>query len=427
MIKQTTLHIKNIRIIDPYTDRDTTGEIKVEDGVFVEEFTQDIERMIDGRGLIAFPGLIDAHAHLREPGEEYKEDIISGTRSAAKGGITKICTMPNTKPVCDDPTLIRYQIDQAENHGFASVLPLGALTKGQKGLELAEIGLMAEAGAVGFSDDGQPVATADMMQKGMRYAAMFDRVVASHCEDPSLAKGGVMNEGYVSTELGLRGIPSTAEDIMVAREIALAEYHDLPVHICHVSTARAVSMIRQAKREGIKVSAETCPQYFSLTEEAVYGYNTHAKCNPPLRTEADRQAIIAGLKDDTIDIIASDHAPHHEDEKDLEFSLANNGMIGFETLWPLSFTELVQPGHLSLMAALKKLTLEPAKCYHQATAGIQPGQPADLVIFDPEAETIYRVKESLSKSRNSPFDGQALSGEILMTLWKGRISYDKLR
>lgn len=427
MIKQTTVHIKNIRIIDPYQDSDTTGDLKIEHGVFVDAFETEVEREIDGTGLIAFPGLIDAHAHLREPGEEYKEDIISGTRAAAKGGITKVCTMPNTKPVCDDPTFVRYQIDKAENQGYASVLPLGAVTKGQKGLELAEIGLMAEAGAVGFSDDGHPVSSADMMQKGMRYAAMFDRVVASHCEDPTLAKGGVMNEGYVSTELGLRGIPTTAEDIMVAREIALAEYHNLPVHICHVSTARAVAMIRQAKQDGIQVTAETCPQYFTLTEEAVYGYNTNAKCNPPLRTEADRLAIIDGLVDGTLDIIASDHAPHHEDEKDLEFSLANNGMIGFETLWALTYTELVKPGHLSLMEALKKLTLEPAKVYVQPTDGIQTNQPADLVVFDPDAKTTYQVKDSLSKSRNSPFDGKEMAGDILMTLWKGRVSYDKLR
>lgn len=425
MTQYKTIQISQVRIIDPYQASERVGDILIEDGRLTDQLSQPAEHTIDGRGLIAFPGLIDGHAHLREPGEEYKEDIISGTRSAAKGGITKVCAMPNTKPVCDDPTFVRYMIDKAETQGYASVLPIGALTKGQKGQELAEIGLMSEAGAVAFSDDGHPVVSADMMQKGMQYAAMFERVVASHCEDPSLSQSGVMNEGFVSTELGLRGIPATAEDIMVAREIALAEYHNLPVHICHVSTARSVDMIRQAKTRGVLVSAETCPHYFTLTEQAVYGYNTHAKCNPPLRTEADRIAIIEGLKDGTLDLIVSDHAPHHEDDKDVEFSLASNGLIGFETLWPLTFTQLVEPGHLSLMSALEKLTLHPARLFHQPCDGLVAGARADLVLFDPQAATTYRVAESFSKARNSPFDGHQMAGEIVLTIWKGKVSYAK--
>lgn len=423
MIKPMTIWIKQARIVDSYRGTDEVGDIRIENGVFVEEFSGEVEREVDAQGLIVFPGLIDAHAHLREPGLEYKEDVVSGTRAAAHGGITKVCAMPNTKPVTDDPTFVRYLIEKADNEGYATVLPLGAVSKGQKGKELAEIGLMAQAGAVGFSDDGVPVATADMMQKGVQYAAMFDRVVASHCEDPSMAHGA-MNEGIVSLELGLRGIPSIAEDIMVAREIAIAGYYNKQVHICHVSTANAVEMIRKAKADGVPVTAETCPQYFVLTEEAVYGYNTNAKCNPPLRTEADRLAIIEGLKDGTLDLIVSDHAPHHIDDKDMEFSMAANGMIGFETLWGLTYTYLVEPGHLTLMEALKKLTLYPAEVFRQPKVGLVPGERADVVLFDPEAEIVYKVEESFSKSRNSPFDGFDLKGQILLTIWKGRISYD---
>lgn len=424
-MKQETILIKQVRLIDPYRELDQVCDIKIENGVIVEDFEGEIEREIDGSKLLAFPGLIDAHAHLREPGEEYKEDIVTGTRAAARGGITKVCAMPNTIPVVDQPTLVKHLIDRAEEAGFASVLPIGAVTKGQKGQELAEIGLMTEAGAVGFSDDGKPVSTADMMRKGIMYSAMFDRAVASHCEDMSLADRGVMNEGYVSTELGLRGIPSIAEDIMVAREISIAEYLNLPVHLCHISTAGAVDMIRQAKARGVKVTAETCPHYFMLTEQAVYGYNTFAKMNPPLRTESDRLAIIQGLQDNTIDIIASDHAPHHEDDKDLEFSLASNGIIGFETLWPLTYTYLVSEKVLDRMQALKKLTVEPAKVYRQDLTGLVPGARADVVLFDESVATSYQVKDSFSKSRNTPFDGTPLQGEVALTIWKGRVSYDR--
>jgi dihydroorotase len=418
-----SIQIKNVR---HWQTGDLT-ELLIAEGKFVPELGCQAELVLDGQGLTVLPGLIDAHVHLRDPGFEYREDIISGTRAAAHGGFTAIAPMPNTNPVADTVPVIRYMIDKAAVAGFCRVLPIGAATKKQEGQELSEIGLMTEAGAVAFSDDGLPIASASMMRKAMEYAAFFDRVIISHCEDPELAKDGVCNEGIVSTEMGLKGIPSIAEDIMIDRETRLAEYLGCPVHIAHVSTANGVECVRAAKARGVKVTAETCPHYFTLTEEAIRGFNTLAKVNPPLRTESDRLAIIEGLQDGTLDIIATDHAPHHADEKDCEFSLANNGLIGLETCFPLVYTRLVEPGHLSLADAVSKLTSNPAHLLKQPKPGLEAGLVADLVLVDLEETVIYDAASSLSKARNTPFQGFELRGFPQLTIMAGNITWDSGR
>lgn len=399
----------------------------ISEGKFVEELYSPAELSLDGQGLTVLPGLIDAHVHLRDPGYEYREDIISGSKAAAHGGFIAVAPMPNTNPVADSVPVIRYMIDKANQAGYCKVLPIGAASKKQMGEELAEIGLMAEAGAVAFSDDGLPVKSADMMRKAMEYAAFFDRIIISHCEDLDLAKDGVCNEGLVSTEMGLKGIPSISEDIMIDRDTRIAEYLGCRVHIAHVSTAGGVEIIRAAKKRGVKVTAESCPHYFTLTEEAIRGFNTYAKVNPPLRTEEDRLAIIEGLKDGSLDIIATDHAPHHEDEKDVEFSLANNGLIGLETCFPLVYTMLVEKGHLSLKQAVEKLTVNPARLLQQEMPGLEAGKTANLTLVDLEETLAYDVSTSLSKARNTPFQGLELKGYPQLTLMEGKITWDSGR
>jgi dihydroorotase len=367
------------------------------------------------------PGLVDAHCHLRDPGFEYKEDIESGTRSAAKGGFTSIACMPNTNPIIDNEAIIKYILNKAKQDGYVNVYPIGAITKGQKGEELAEIGELKFAGAVAVSDDGKPVKSPSLMKKALQYASMFDITVISHCEDLDLAEEGVMNEGYVSTILGLKGIPAAAEETMVARELILAEYTGVPLHIAHVSTALSVELIRNAKKRGVNVTCETCPHYFSLTEEACLGYNTNAKVNPPLRTAKDVQAIIQGLADNTIDIIATDHAPHHADEKNVEFSLAANGLVGFETAVPLAVTHLVKPGILSMKQLVEKMSLNPARILSINKGSLDIGSSADITIIDINEETTVEVSSFQSKAKNSPFDGMKLSGTVRTTIVDGRV------
>lgn len=396
--------------------------IYIKDGVFVESL-ETADRTIDASGLTVFPGLIDAHVHLRDPGQTYKEDIASGTRAAAAGGITSVACMPNTDPVIDNPAVVRYICDKAAREGVVNVFPIGAVSKGLAGQELAEMGLMKDAGIVAVSDDGNPVATAESMKMAMRYAADYDLVVIDHCEDPSM-RHGVMNEGVTSMNMGVAGIPDIAEDIMVARNIALSEYLSLPVHIAHVSTKGAVRLIRDAKARGVEVTAETCPQYFTLTEEACLGYNTLARCNPPLRTEEDRLAIIEGLQDGTLDLLVSDHAPHHTDEKDIEFSLAMNGMTGLETIFPLAYTMLVKTGLVPLERIVAAMTVAPASLLRLNRGMIEPGRPADLSLFDLEATwTVDRMKQA-SRSKNTPFDGYELTGKTAFTIVNGEIAYE---
>jgi len=397
----------------------------IENGVFVEKLEGAADRVIDVSGQAVFPGLIDAHCHLREPGFEYREDIVSGTKSAAQGGFTSVLSMSNTKPVCDNAAIVKSIVSKAKEKGFANVFPIGSVSKGQKGQELSEFGLMKEEGIVAVSDDGKPIATADLLKKALLYAADFDIPVLDHCEDESLSDGS-MNEGYISTHMGLRGIPTAAEDIMISRDIIMAEYLHLPIHICHVSTKGGVRMIREAKARGVRVTAETCPHYFSLTEEACIGFNTDAKMHPPLRSEEDRVAIIEGIKDGTLDLIVTDHAPHHSDEKDIEFALSNNGIIGFETAFAVSYTYLVKPGHITLSKLIETLTINPSRLFKLGRGTLDIGAPADVSVFDLENVFTYDKNTSFSKARNTPYHGYELYGKTRLTICGGKITYEEL-
>ncbi|HHV98574.1 MAG TPA: dihydroorotase [Clostridiaceae bacterium] len=416
--------IKNGHVVDVKTKLDGIYDIFIENGKIVE-IGHDLELIngdvIDASGMYVLPGFVDAHCHLRDPGFEYKEDIESGTMSAAMGGFTSIACMPNTNPVIDNESVIRYIKSKAKQDGFVNVYPIGAITKGLKGEELAEIGELKFAGAVAISDDGNPVSNSSVMKKALQYASMFDITVISHCEDRELSDEGVMNEGYQSTILGLKGIPTAAEEIMVARDLILAEYLKVPIHIAHVSTRLSVELIRNAKKRGVKVTAETCPHYFSLTDEACSGFNTLAKVNPPLRTRQDVDAIIEGLADGTIDIIATDHAPHHADEKDVEFNIAAFGMVGFETALPLAITNLVKPGHLTMNQLVEKMCLNPSKILGLNKGTIEVGRTADITIVDINEENIINVNNFKSKSKNSPFDGFKLTGAVYYTIVNGNV------
>jgi len=419
------LLIKNGTIITG--DRtEANKDILIEDGKIScigEGITDTADQVIDANGLAVIPGLVDAHCHLRDPGYEYKEDIRTGTMSAAKGGFTSVACMPNTNPVIDNESIVRTVIAKARREAVINVYPIGAITKGQQGAELAEMGSMKVAGIVAVSDDGKPVMQASVMKKALIYAAGFGLTVISHCEDLDLAEGGSMNEGETCTRLGLHGIPSAAEDVMVAREIILSEYTGMPVHIAHVSTKGAVELIRQAKKRGVPVTAETCPHYFTLTEKACEGYDTNTKMNPPLRTQEDVDAVIQGLSDGAIDIIATDHAPHHFDEKNVEFELAANGIVGFETALPLALTYLVKPGILTLNQVVSKMSAMPARILKIDKGDIRVGADADLAIVNLEEEYVINPDEFLSKSKNSPFKGFKVSGRVKYTICGGKIVY----
>jgi len=389
-------------------------------------------KVIDLAGKIVTPGLMDMHTHLREPGEEYKETIATGCLAAVSGGFTAIACMPNTKPVNDNKSITEYILQKAQEAGLATVYPIGAISKGLQGETLAEFGDMKAAGIVAVTDDGRPVMNGELMRRALEYARNFDLPVISHCEDLTLCSGGVMNEGVISTQLGLSGIPAAAEEVMVFREISLAALTGGSVHIAHVSARGSVNLIRQAKASrgcagacGINVTAETAPHYFSLTEEAVTGYDTNAKMNPPLRTAEDVAAIIEGLKDGTIDAIASDHAPHSVLEKDVEFDRAANGIVGLETALPLTL-KLVHAGHLSLSEAVAKLSINPARILRLEIPSIQIGQKADLTIIDLDRKFIVDVQKFQSISKNSPFHGWELKGKAVMTIINGRIVFDDL-
>ncbi|ANW99363.1 dihydroorotase [Thermoclostridium stercorarium subsp. thermolacticum DSM 2910] len=414
--------IKNgIVVTDEYEKRQN---VFIENGIvsrIEENYSADADMVLDADGLYVLPGLVDAHCHLRDPGYEYKEDIVSGTRSAAMGGFTSVACMPNTNPVADNKTVIRYIIDKANREGVVHVFPIGAMTKGLRGEELAEIGEMKEAGIVGVSDDGRCVENSSVMKKVMLYARMFNLPVICHCEDSRLSEDGVMNEGALSTEMGLRGISKAAEEIMIARDVILSKRFDVPVHICHVSTVLGIEIIRYAKRTGVKVTAETCPHYFTLTERACAGYNTLAKVNPPLRNEEDVEAIIRGLCDGTIDIIATDHAPHHMDEKNVEFDKAANGMVGFETALPLSYTVLVKGGHISMRELVRKMSTKPAEILGIDKGRLIEGKMADITIFNPNVDYQIDISKFVSKSKNSPFHGFHVSGKVVATIVNGRI------
>ena len=379
--------------------------------------------VIDATGKLVLPGFVDLHVHLREPGFEYKETIATGTAAAVAGGFTSVCCMPNTTPVNDNQSITEFILDQARAAGNAHVFPVGAITKGSEGKELAEIGDLHQAGCVAISDDGQPVMSSQVMRRAMEYALAFDLPVIDHCEDLHLSEDGCMNEGIVSTELGLPGIPAAAEEIMVARNLALAELTGAHLHLAHLSTAGSVRMVREAKARGIRVTAEACPHHFSLTEEAVRGYDTHAKMNPPLRTWQDVQAIKEGLRDGTIDVIATDHAPHATQEKQQEFAAAPNGVVGLETALPLTLA-LVEEGMLSLEAAVAKLATEPARAFGLHKGTLAPGFDADVVVVDQQESWEVDPMKFRSRSRNTPFAGWKVKGRVILTLVDGRVVYE---
>lgn len=388
-----------------------------------------IDEYIDGCGVIQADGLtllpafVDMHTHLREPGFEGKETIATGSMAAVAGGYASVCCMPNTKPVTDNPYIVKYIIDRAKEADKARVYPIGAISVGLKGETMAEMGKMKSAGAVAMSDDGQPVTTAQMMRLALEYAKDFNLLLISHCEDKGLVGEGVMNEGYNSTRFGLKGIPSAAEDVMIAREIILAEMLDTRVHIAHVSTASGVQLIREAKARGVKVTAETCPHYIAGTDDLVAGYNTMAKVNPPLREEKDRQAVIAGLADGTIDCIATDHAPHTKEDKNCEFNFAANGISGIETAFALCYTYLVDSGIMSLDKLSGLMTKTPAEIVGIPYGQIEVGGLADLTLVDLDAKYTIDGSKFYSKGKNTPFDGFVVKGKVKYTVVGGKIKY----
>ncbi len=382
--------------------------------------------LIEAAGLWLTPGLIDLHVHFREPGQEYKETILTGSRAAAAGGFTAVCTMPNTQPVNDDPAVTSLILQKAAEAGLVRVYPVAAISQGLKGEQLCEFGELKAAGAVGVSDDGRPVMNGQLMRRAMEYAAAFGLRVISHCEDLDLAAGGAMNEGAPATRWGLGGIPNAAESVMVMRDIALAALTGTPVHIAHVSTREAVAAIRRAKSDGVQVTAETAPHYLVLTDEAVQGYNTNAKMNPPLRAAEDRAAVRQAVADGTIDVIATDHAPHAISEKEVEFDRAANGIIGLETSLPLGL-RLVGEGVLTIEQLIARMATGPARILG-LPGGVRKGLPADLTLIDPQRDFTVAAEALQSKSRNTPFEGWSLKGKAVMTIVGGRIVYrDPLR
>ena len=378
---------------------------------------------IDATGRLVLPGFVDLHVHFREPGFEYKESIQSGAAAAVAGGFTSVCCMPNTNPVNDNQAITEFMLDRARAAGLANVFPIGAITKGSEGKELAEIGDLRRAGCVAISDDGKPVMNSLVMRRAMEYALAFDVPVVDHCEDLHLAEGGCMNEGAISTELGLPGMPAAAEDVMVARNVALAELTGARLHLAHISTEGSVRMVREAKSRGLKVTAEACPHHFTITEETVRGYNTYAKMNPPLRTWKDVQAIKDGLRDGTIDVIATDHAPHASQEKQLGFTEAPFGIVGLETALSLTFA-LVDEGVLSLESAVDKLSTAPAKAFGLAKGTLAVGADADVAIVDQQEQWEVDPAMFRSKSRNTPFAGWKVKGRVTMTIVGGRIVFE---
>lgn len=379
--------------------------------------------VVDARGLHVFPGLIDMHVHLREPGFEYKEDIASGSAAAVHGGFTQVCCMPNTQPVCDNAAVVGYIVARSKEVGLCKVRPIGAITKGEAGESLAEMGKMKDAGAVAVSDDGRPVSDARMMRLAIEYASDFGLLCLSHCEDKSLVDGGVVNEGYNSTLAGLKGIPRAAEEIMLAREVILAETLGKRVHICHVSTKGGVQLLREAKARGVRVTAETCPHYFTLTDDAIVTYDANTKVNPPIRESEDVAAIREGLRDGTLDCIVTDHAPHHRDEKSGEYNLAAFGISGIETSFALSYTALVKGGVLTLEQLADRMSAAPARILGLEGGSLKEGGVADIMLADLDEKYMIDPKDFLSKGKNTPFAGREAYGRVKCTIVDGNIKY----
>jgi dihydroorotase len=421
------LLISNGHLIDPAAPENTGMSVLIENGR-VEAWLGPGEAAPEGceifeaSGLLVAPGFIDMHVHLREPGQEHKETIASGCTAAVAGGWTSVCPMPNTTPVNDNAAITRYMIEQAERAGLANVFPIGAITKSSDGSELAEMGEMKAAGAVAVSDDGRPVPNAGIMRRAMQYARDFDLPVIDHCEDKSLSSGGVMHEGRVSLLLGLKGMPALAEEIDAVRDLLLAKETGAHIHVAHISTKGAIEAVRRAKNEGINVTCEVAPHHFTLTDKAVEGYDTNTKMSPPLRSEEHLETILEAIKDGTIDAIATDHAPHHADEKALEYDRAPFGITGLETAIGLAFNELVHKGVIGLERLVEMCAANPAKIFRLEGRGtLKPGSIADVTIIDPERKWTYSTAESRSKSRNTPFDGWEFTGKAVATIIAGRI------
>ncbi len=417
------LLVQGGRVIDPANNIDTEMDVLIEDGKIVavgKNLKSDGAEIVDAAGMLVTPGLIDIHVHLRDPGYEYKEDIISGTKAAAAGGFTSVACMPNTKPIIDNKAVTRYIIEKAEKEGFARVYPVGSITKGLDGDCISEMGDMKEAGCVAFSDDGKPVTSSELMRCALDYSKPFNTVIITHAEDLDLVGDGVMNEGFVSTELGLKGIPWVAEDAATARDVMLCEFTGARLHVAHVSTKGSVEIIRAAKKRGVKVTGEAAPHHFTLTDEAVRGYNTNAKMNPPLRSAEDVAAVREGLADGTLDAIATDHAPHHIDEKNVEFKIAMNGIVGLETALPLTL-ELVSDKVIDLNRAIELLTSGPASILNLPVGTLTVGALADVSIIDLNKEWIVSAKDLISKSKNTAFDKRKMKGAAVATILGGRL------
>jgi dihydroorotase len=418
--------VKNGEIIDPAGGYVGAGDLLIESGKIVAigaALSVEDAQMIAADGKIVCPGFIDMHCHLREPGREDAETIASGTKAAVKGGFTAVASMANTNPVADTPVTIEYIRSKAAQAGWAKVYPVGAITKGLKGEELAEMGELAAAGAVAFSDDGKTIMNAVVLRSAMEYSTLFGLPLLLHQEDPNLAGNGVMHEGYWSMVLGLPGIPDIAESTVVGRDLQIAEMTGAKIHLCHLSTARSVALLQTAKTRGIHVTAEATPHHFSLTDEKVQGYNPVYRVSPPLRSAADVAAVKAGLRDGTIDAIATDHAPHTAEEKHREFSLALTGMIGLETALAVAWTELVRGGWLTQTQLIERMAVAPARILNRPGGRLQPGDPADVVIFDPNREWEVKPEDLVSQSHNSPFLGRKLYGKV-ETVWvEGTLKY----
>lgn len=422
-----TLLIKNGRVLDPATQTDKTADILVEDGKVrkVEANLKDeADRTVDAAGCFVMPGFIDLHTHLRDPGYEYIETVETGTRAAARGGYTTILAMPNTKPVIDNGDVLRYVLNKAQDVGVVQVLQAGAITRGQLGEELSEIEEMVEAGAPALSEDGKSVMNAQLYREAMALAVKYDIPIMAHCEDINLRGTGVMNDDAHARELGMPGITNAVEDVIVARDLILAKETGVRLHICHCSTKESVAMVAEAKRRGISVTAEACPHHFALTSSDIPGNNANYKMNPPLRTEEDRDALVAGLVDGTIDVIATDHAPHSFQDKARSMLTAPFGVVGLETTASVTMTYLVDKGHLTPLQMAEKMSYRPAQILGLDRGSLEVGKAADIVVFDPEEEYVVDAAEFCSKSRNTPFQGSKLKGRVRMTILSGKVVYE---
>ena len=421
-----TIQIKGGRVIDPSQGIDRVADLWLADGRVAGidgAHAGAADVTIDAAGLIVCPGLIDVHVHLREPGNEEDETIASGASAALAGGVTTVACMPNTLPALDSQGAAEFVVLQARRAGKANVYPVGAVSKGRKGEELAELGQLVAGGAVAFTDDGAPVASASLMRRALQYAKMFDRVIMQHCQVPELTEGGVMNEGFESMRLGLAGMPAAAEDIMVARDIRLAEITGGRLHIQHISTGRSVELVREGKARGIRVTAEACPHHFTLTDECLRGFDSNFKMNPPLRTRVDVDAVIGGIVDGTIEILATDHAPHAPEKKMRELDQAPFGIVGLETLIPITVLGLIEPGHISWPRAIEMLTGRPAALLGIPKGTLKPGEDADVTLIDPEMRWTIDPTKFLSKSRNTPYGGWEVRGRAHTVLVGGEVRY----